>query len=178
MSLITRGGKGSKLSVEEMDGNLLYLESIGLSGTNYVFVSTNGTDVENALELQSAYDKAKEMSPSSDNRITVVAAPGNYNLFIALREKTWYKRFTSIKPDTIKAPEPYQPNILKRLYYYITKNNLQDEVYKSLSSLVKDYTKSNLDENTKQEINFICKGYYLVDMRYYYKYMEYLGMNP
>lgn len=32
MSLITRQGKGSKLTIEEMDNNLLYLES--LSGTS------------------------------------------------------------------------------------------------------------------------------------------------
>jgi hypothetical protein len=51
----------------------------GLEGTQYVFVTANGTDVENAAELQAAYDLAKTMSPSSTNRITVIAAPGNYN---------------------------------------------------------------------------------------------------
>lgn len=79
MSLITREGKGSKLTIQEMDGNLLYLESLGLAGTQYVFVSANGTDVENAAELQAAYDTAKTMSPTASNRITVIAAPGNYN---------------------------------------------------------------------------------------------------
>ena len=78
MTLITRQDKGSKLTIAEMDGNLTYLESIGLSGTNYLFVAANGTDEENAAEIQAAYDLAKTMSPSADNRITVVAAPGTY----------------------------------------------------------------------------------------------------
>jgi hypothetical protein len=50
----------------------------GLAGTQYVYVAANGTDVENAAELQAAYDLAKTMSPSASNRITVIAAPGNY----------------------------------------------------------------------------------------------------
>ena len=50
----------------------------GLAGTNYVYVMADGTDVENAAELQAAYDLAKTMSPSIDNKITVIAAPGNY----------------------------------------------------------------------------------------------------
>jgi len=51
----------------------------GLEGTQYVFVQANGTDIENATELQAAYDTATTMSPSATNRITIVAAPGNYN---------------------------------------------------------------------------------------------------
>ena len=51
----------------------------GLEGTQYVYVAANGTDLENAVELQAAYDLAKTMSPSITKRITVVAAPGNYN---------------------------------------------------------------------------------------------------
>jgi len=50
----------------------------GIGGTQYIFVKANGTDTENATELQAAYDTAKTMSPSADNRITVVAAPGTY----------------------------------------------------------------------------------------------------
>jgi hypothetical protein len=49
-----------------------------IGGTQYIFVKANGTDIENAVELQAAYDLAKTMSPSIDNRITVVVAPGNY----------------------------------------------------------------------------------------------------
>ena len=51
----------------------------GLGGTQYVFVAADGTDIENAAELQAAYVTAQGMSPSATNRITVIAAPGNYN---------------------------------------------------------------------------------------------------
>ena len=69
-----------------MDNNLTYLEQLaqqgggGLAGTQYIFVAADGTPVENALELQAAYDQAKTMSPAADNRITVIAAPGEYAL--------------------------------------------------------------------------------------------------
>lgn len=51
----------------------------GLEGTNYIFVAANGTDVENAAELQAAYTAAQGMNPDPNNRITIVAAPGYYN---------------------------------------------------------------------------------------------------
>src|SRR6056297_3265932 len=51
----------------------------GLEGTQYVFVSANGTDVENAQELQEAYNTAQTMSPSATNRITIVCGMGNYS---------------------------------------------------------------------------------------------------
>jgi len=51
----------------------------GLEGTNYIYVAANGTDVENAAELQAAYTKAQGMSPWYTNRITIIAAPGYYN---------------------------------------------------------------------------------------------------
>jgi len=51
----------------------------GLEGTQYVFVAANGTDVENAAELQAAYVTAQGMNPTATNRITIIAAPGNYN---------------------------------------------------------------------------------------------------
>jgi hypothetical protein len=80
MPLITRQGKGSKLTIAEMDGNLLYLESLSQQvGTNYLSVPAFGTDVENATELQSTYDAAKGMTPSSSSKITVIANPGYYN---------------------------------------------------------------------------------------------------
>lgn len=50
-----------------------------LVGTQYLFVQANGTDVANAAELQAAYVTAQTMSPSAINRITIIAAPGNYN---------------------------------------------------------------------------------------------------
>lgn len=51
----------------------------GLKGSLYVYVAGKGTDVENAAELQAAYNKAKTMSPSVNNTITVLIAPGEYN---------------------------------------------------------------------------------------------------
>lgn len=50
-----------------------------LEGTQYIYVQADGTDTENATELQSAYNTAKTMSPSATNRITVVAGIGNYD---------------------------------------------------------------------------------------------------
>lgn len=47
-------------------------------GKQYIFVTANGTPTENAAELQDAYNTAKTMSPTVDNRITVIASPGNY----------------------------------------------------------------------------------------------------
>ena len=52
---------------------------LGIEGSQYILVTANGTDVENAAELQAAYNTAQTMSPSATNRITVIAAPGNYN---------------------------------------------------------------------------------------------------
>jgi hypothetical protein len=101
MTLITRQGKGSKLTIQEMDGNLTYLEQLaqqggGLEGTQYLFVAANGTDIENAAELQAAYDLAKTMSPSATNRITVIAAPGNYNFGSAFVMDTQYIDLVSL----------------------------------------------------------------------------------
>jgi len=56
---------------------------IGLGGTQYVFVKADGTDLQNAAELQAAYVTAQGMSPSITNRITVIAAPGNYDFSTA-----------------------------------------------------------------------------------------------
>jgi len=50
----------------------------GIMGSQYIFVSANGTPTENATELQVAYDKAKTMSPSQPNRITIICGPGKY----------------------------------------------------------------------------------------------------
>lgn len=51
----------------------------GLAGTNYILVSADGTAEENADELQAAYDKAKTLSPSINNRITILLANGYYD---------------------------------------------------------------------------------------------------
>ncbi len=64
---------------EEITTSIIQNELKSLQGTQYVVVQANGTDTENATELQEAYDLAKTMSPSATNRITVIAAPANYN---------------------------------------------------------------------------------------------------
>jgi len=48
-------------------------------GSNYIIVKAQGTDTENAAELQAAYDLAQTLSPLSGNVITIIAAPGYYN---------------------------------------------------------------------------------------------------
>jgi len=84
-SLINAGDTGLKIRTtlnqllqDANDGNFSGTSGGSLVGTKYVYVSANGTDIENATELQAAYDLAKTMSPSLDNIITVIAAPGNY----------------------------------------------------------------------------------------------------
>jgi len=74
---IVRVGANStdKITVEEL-GTLF--GGGGLEGSQYIYVAANGTDVENAAELQAAYDLAKTLSPSADNVITVIVAPGTY----------------------------------------------------------------------------------------------------
>jgi len=67
-----------------------------LVGTNYVFVSANGTESENGLELIAAYNTAKTMNPSSENRITVLAAPGYYRLPTNLELDTEYIDLVSL----------------------------------------------------------------------------------
>jgi hypothetical protein len=49
-------------------------------GTNYLLVKANGTDSQNAQELIDVYAQAQSLSPSSNNRITIVLGPGYYNL--------------------------------------------------------------------------------------------------
>jgi hypothetical protein len=77
--------KGSTLTWEDLDNSLLFLsESINelnftpLSGSNYVFVEANGTPTQNGLALSASYVQAKNSSPSSTNRIAVLAGPGRY----------------------------------------------------------------------------------------------------
>jgi hypothetical protein len=57
---------------------------IPFGGTNYIYVYANGTDTENATELQNAYNLAKTMSPSATNRITIVCGLGYYNFGISV----------------------------------------------------------------------------------------------
>jgi hypothetical protein len=68
----------------------------GLSGTNYVFVQANETPEENGVELIAAYNTAKTMNPSSENRVTVIAAPGYYLLSSDLELDTEFVDLVSL----------------------------------------------------------------------------------
>jgi hypothetical protein len=54
MSLVTRQGKGSKLTIQEMDGNLTYLESLTQSGFKKITIplgiQSGGTVEINTVE--------------------------------------------------------------------------------------------------------------------------------
>ena len=55
----------------------------GLEGSNFILVAGDGTPVENGTELTEALSNASAMTPggnplSSENRVTVLVAPGNY----------------------------------------------------------------------------------------------------
>ena len=86
MKLITRREKGTLLTFQEMDNNLFLNNEIQkinnnkiiLEGTNYFLVNGNGTHEENAIELQTIYNKAKNNSPSQNKIINIVVAPGVY----------------------------------------------------------------------------------------------------
>ena len=59
------------------------IAGVGLAGTQYVYVEANGSPIANSTELQNAYITAQGMSPSVTNRITIIAAPGNYNFTVS-----------------------------------------------------------------------------------------------
>jgi hypothetical protein len=48
----------------------------GIEGTQYIFVSANGTDTENATELQAAYDLAKTKKVINSNWVSLVRSLG------------------------------------------------------------------------------------------------------
>ena len=78
---------GDLLVTNIISGTTFFGDGSGLTGvsgaftggTQYILVKAEGTDIENAAELQTAYDLAVSLSASSTNRITIVASPGNYN---------------------------------------------------------------------------------------------------
>jgi hypothetical protein len=54
MSLITRQGKGSKLTIQEMDGNLTYLESLTQSGFKKITIPLE-IQFGETIEINSEY---------------------------------------------------------------------------------------------------------------------------
>ena len=89
--------KGSTLTWEDLDNNLLFLsESIDsanndiLSGSNYLFVKADGTPSQNATEFSASYVQAKASSPSATNRISVLVSPGEYTFTSTFTLDTQY----------------------------------------------------------------------------------------
>ena len=56
--------------------------------------------------------------------------------------------------------------------------NSDEAAKKEIDKIVSEYKEGNLSEIQKQEITFICKDYYLVDVAFYTMFMEYLKLNP
>ena len=87
---------GTNITLTE-SGGFIYIDAAGgLAGTQYVYVAANGTDTANAAELQAAYSTAQTMSPSASNRITIIAAPGNYNFSSNFVLSTQYINLVSL----------------------------------------------------------------------------------
>ena len=89
--------KNSTLTWEDLDYSLLFLsESINeiaselLSGSNYLLLEANGTPTQNGLSLSASYALAKTSSPSSTNRFSILAGPGEYFLSSSLEFNTAY----------------------------------------------------------------------------------------
>lgn len=75
------------------------VSSIGggsLQGTNYIYVMADGTPIENASELQSAYNFTKTQTPSITNRYTVIVGPGKYEFSVNFVLDTEYIDIVSL----------------------------------------------------------------------------------
>lgn len=68
----------------------------GIRGTNYLFVQANGTDAQNAAELQAAYDLAKTMTPSATNKIDIICGGGLYDFSADFLVDTPYINIVSL----------------------------------------------------------------------------------
>lgn len=120
----------------------------GLEGTNYVYVAGNGVeDIDNGLELLAAYATAQTMSPSETNRITVIVAPGNYNLNPTniLNLNTPYIDVVSLTGNTdvilnAAATGGYNSSV------YVSANNVYVKGINTLNKMF--YVASNLSNTT------------------------------
>lgn len=117
---IVQGGVTVKTTVQDIAN----LAGGGISGTNYLFVAADGTSVENGTALQAAYDEAKTMSPTADNIITIIAAPGNYDISSYLLMDTQYINLVSLTGNIdvilnrIDLVDPFQTNIAGEITNY------------------------------------------------------------
>jgi uncharacterized delta-60 repeat protein len=76
MALITRQAKGSKLTIEEMDDNLLYLEELAQDGVkngiNYIIVNADDTPENNGDLFIETYNTAKDIKISDISSLSYV----------------------------------------------------------------------------------------------------------
>jgi hypothetical protein len=86
MELTLRNIKGSELTYDEGDNNLLYLE---LNSNQYMFVKGDDTPANNGTKLSLIYSQAIAKTPygnplSTTNRFTVIVGPGKYDTNLVL----------------------------------------------------------------------------------------------
>ena len=99
--------KGNTLSFEELDESLLFLsESIANDltssinrGKNFILVDSDNSPEDNALEFSSSYVEAKSLSPSSNNRISLLITPGKYSFSSNFNIDTQYIDVVSLTGD-------------------------------------------------------------------------------
>tara|TARA_B100000035_G_scaffold89863_1_gene75777 strand:+ start:316 stop:1299 length:984 start_codon:yes stop_codon:yes gene_type:complete len=99
--------KGDTLSFEELDDSLLFLsESIANNltssinrGKNFILVDSDNSPELNALNLSSSYVEAKSLSPSINNRVSVLITPGKYSFSSEFKVDTQYIDLVSLTGD-------------------------------------------------------------------------------
>lgn len=98
--VLNNDGANSIIQISDVNQYVVLSSQSGggttFGGTNYIYVYANGTDTENATELQTAYDLAKTMSPSATNRITIVCGVGYYNFSSSFLMDTDYINVVSL----------------------------------------------------------------------------------
>lgn len=144
----------------------------GIGGTNYIYVMADGTDVENAAELQSAYTTAQGMSPSATNIITIVCPPGEYNFgSTAFTMSTQYINLVSLDGNrsvlfnsanvagtiSITANNVFVKGVDVGTKQFIVGNNLPNIVIDNCKG--GDY--SFVGHSVSPAANVICNGTYI-----------------
>jgi len=114
----------------------------GLSGANFAVVTASGTPTENGAELLAAYDVAKAVAGlTTENRYTIVMAPGTYNTGTALLVDTEFIDFVSLtgNRDVIfdLGVDPYPTAAGPVPYINVTAN---DVYLKGFDSVAKNAT--------------------------------------
>jgi uncharacterized delta-60 repeat protein len=94
MSLITRQGKGSKLTIQEMDGNLTYLEG------NSVSYYDNGNSSENT-EIDWSIARVQELNLDDDPTLTFNNEVTGQGITLLLKQQLGGLRFVTWPSDVI-----------------------------------------------------------------------------